>query len=485
MRLNHSDSAPIDVDADLLCIGLFDGDDLPSDFASAPGSMDVRSRFKALSMLRPDRPRRVLVVGLGKREDFDAERARVAAALATRQAGRFEASTIAWVCPEHQIGAGAAAGLTAGTILGAYRFERFKSHPDEADEPGRGQLESLTLIGADDPDGITEVARVSAAAANRARDLQNLPANVADPAFIVARAAEIAAAHGSIELEVLGPEEMERERMGGMLAVAAGSEKDPALIVLRYTGSPSEGRGPKLGLVGKTVTFDSGGISLKPAAGMPEMKMDMSGGAAVLEATAAIAELGLPVDIVSVLPAVENMPSGTATRPGDIITQLNGLTVEVNNTDAEGRLILADALTWCARQGAEPIIDVATLTGAVVVALGSTYAGLMANDDEWAAEVTRAGDTVGELAWRLPLHPEYTKLTRGKVADLSNSGTKRKAGTLYAGAYLEQFVEDVTWAHLDIAGTAWDVGREYVGNGASGFGVRLLVELARNRSTSG
>ena len=187
------------------------------------------------------------------------------------------------------------------------------------------------------------------------------------------------------------------------------------------------------GFVGKTVTFDTGGISLKPAAGMPDMKMDMSGGAAVLEATAAIAELGLAVDLVAVLPAVENMPGGGATRPGDIITQLNGLTVEVNNTDAEGRLILADALTWCERQGAERIVDVATLTGAVVVALGSTYAGLMANDDDWADEVAAAGGIVGELAWRLPLHREYTELTRGKVADLSNSGTQAQGGHALRG----------------------------------------------------
>jgi leucyl aminopeptidase len=165
-----------------------------------------------------------------------------------------------------------------------------------------------------------------------------------------------------------------------------------------------------------------------------------------------------------------------------VITQLNGLTVEVNNTDAEGRLILADALTWTAREGAERVVDVATLTGALVVALGSTYAGLIANDDEWAAEVAAAGDVVGELAWRLPLHREYTEMTRGKIADLTNAGRKRKAGTLFAGAYLEQFIEGVTWAHLDIAGTAWDVGREYVGKGASGYGTRLLVELARRHA---
>ena len=317
------------------------------------------------------------------------------------------------------------------------------------------------------------IARVASEAANRARDLQNTPANVADPAYLADRAREIAAAHDSVEVEVLDRARLEAEGMGGILAVSAGSAKEPALIVLRHSGG-----GPKLGLVGKGVTFDSGGISIKPAAGMELMKKDMSGGAAVLEATAAVAELGLAVDLVSVVPAVENMPSGTAMRPGDIITQLNGKTVEVNNTDAEGRLILADALTFCARQGVERMVDIATLTGAVVVALGSTYAAIISNDDDWAAEVTRAGDVTGELLWRLPLHPEYKQLTRGTAADLTNAAAKRKAGTIYAGSFLEEFVEDVTWAHLDIAGTSWDVGREYVGGGATGYGVRLLVELA-------
>ena len=207
--------------------------------------------------------------------------------------------------------------------------------------------------------------------------------------------------------------------------------------------------------------------------------MDMSGGAAVLEALAAIAELGLELDIAAVVPSTENMPSGSATRPGDIITQLNGKTVEVNNTDAEGRLILADALTWCVREmGADRVVDIATLTGAVVVALGSTYAALIANDDELAAAVEEAAGSTGELVWRLPLHPEYKELTKGTVADLTNSAAKRKAGTIYAGSFLEEFVDDKPWAHLDIAGTAWDTGREYVGKGPTGFGVRLLLALA-------
>jgi len=475
VRVQLIDTSPAETDAHLLCVGLFVGEALPDYLAGAPGSEDVESKFKSLAVVRPREPARVLVVGLGKRDDFTTERARVAAALAVKQAGRYEATSVAWVCPAE---GGAAAGLTAGTILAAYRFDRYKTRPDaddEGDDAPEAEIEQLTLHNAGDTAGIVEIARVASTAANRARDLQNLPANVADPAYLADRAGEIAAAYDSLEVEVLGRDQLEAEGMGGILAVASGSAKDPALIVLRYSGGSP---GPALGLVGKGVTFDSGGISIKPAAGMELMKKDMSGGAAVLEATGAIAELGLPVDLITVVPAVENMPSGTAMRPGDIITQLNGKTVEINNTDAEGRLILADALTWCARQGGERIVDVATLTGAVVVALGSTYAGLIANDDDWAAQLTAAGEVTGELLWRLPLHPEYKELTKGTAADLTNASAKRKAGTIYAGSFLEEFVEDATWAHLDIAGTSWDVGREYVGSGATGFGVRLLVELA-------
>jgi leucyl aminopeptidase len=200
----------------------------------------------------------------------------------------------------------------------------------------------------------------------------------------------------------------------------------------------------------------------------------------VLEAVAAIAELEVGIDLVAVVPATENMPSGTAIKPGDIITQYNGKTVEVNNTDAEGRLILADALAYCAELGADRIVDLATLTGAIVIALGSTYAGLISNDDELSERLSEAGERSGELVWRLPLHPEYKELTKGTVADLTNASAKRKASSIYAGSFLEEFVDGKPWAHLDIAGTAWDVGREYVGSGPSGFGVHLLVALARD-----
>lgn len=207
--------------------------------------------------------------------------------------------------------------------------------------------------------------------------------------------------------------------------------------------------------------------------------MDMSGAAAVLEAVAAIAELGLEIDLLAVVPATENMPSGTAIKPGDVITQYNGVTVEVNNTDAEGRLILADALAYAVELGAERLLDIATLTGAVTIALGSTYAAVVSNDDALAGEVLAAGEETGELTWRLPLHPEFKELMKGTVADLSNLAAKRKAGTITAASFLEEFVGETPWAHVDIAGVAWDVGREYTGNDANGFGVRLLVDLAR------
>ncbi len=263
--------------------------------------------------------------------------------------------------------------------------------------------------------------------------------------------------------------------MGAFAAVAQGTDVEPRLIVMRYRGGEN---GPHLGFVGKAVTFDTGGISLKPGAKMSEMKFDMSGGAAVLEAMSAIASLGLPVTITAVVPATENMPSGHSVKPGDIVTALNGKTIEINNTDAEGRLILADSLSYAIEQGVERIVDLATLTGAIIVALGSTHAGLFSNDDAWCAEVEAACTATGELGWRLPLHPEYAEMVKGKYADLDNAPEGRKASSITAAEFLKAFVDDVPWVHVDIAGTAWDGGRAYVGKGASGFGVRTLVELA-------
>jgi leucyl aminopeptidase len=477
VRVEVSQLAPTDTNADLLVVGLYEGEELPGGLAAAPGAADAKGGSEKLTLLRPEQPERVLAIGLGKRGDADAERLRVAAAVAAKEAAKLETASLAWLLPESDDGEATAAALVTGTILADYRFDRFRG--TDPDEPPPARLESLTLLA---PVGVADAAAAAHACAeaqNRARDLQSLPSNVATPSFLGRRAREIASHHEGVSAEVLGRAEITAKKMGGLVAVSQGSAEEPKLIVLRYAGG---GSGPTLGLVGKGVTFDTGGISLKPSASMHEMKMDMSGAAAVLEAVGAIAELGFAIDLIAVVPSTENMPSGTAIKPGDVITQYNGKTVEVNNTDAEGRLILADALAYAVELGAERIVDLATLTGAVLIALGSTYAAVISNDDELAAAVGRAGETTGELVWRLPLHPEYKALTKGTVADLTNAAAKRKAGTIYAGSFLEEFVGEVPWAHVDIAGTAWDVGRSYTGNDASGFGVRLLVEIARGLS---
>ncbi|HSS32910.1 MAG TPA: leucyl aminopeptidase [Solirubrobacterales bacterium] len=473
MKVEVSESGLLDAGADLVVVGLHEGEELPAEIAAAPGAAAAKGAFKSVAPVFPADGPAVLVIGLGGRDDADAERLRVAAAIAVKEAARREAGTLAWLAPGSVEPEIAAEALVTGTILGSYRFDDFRS--GDPDEP-RTAVESLTLLAPASAAGAAEAARVCATAQNRARDLQSTPANFATPAFLADHAEEIDAGFETVTTEILGREEIVSRGMGGLAAVSQGSVEEPRLIVLRYAGG---GDGPTLGLVGKGVTFDTGGISLKPGAGMQEMKFDMSGGAAVLEAVAAIAELGLAIEVVAVVPATENMPSGSAIKPGDVITQYNGLTVEVNNTDAEGRLILADALAYAIELGAERVVDIATLTGAVVIALGSTYAGLLANDDALAAQLLDAGAVTGELTWRLPLHPEFKEMMKGTVADLSNLASKREAGSATAASFLAEFVGETPWAHLDIAGTAWDVGREYTGKDASGYGVRLLIELAR------
>lgn len=464
-----------DADAALVAVGLYEGESLPAEIEGAPGAADAKGSFKAMTRLYPGGPERLLVVGLGERDELDAEKLRVLAALVAGEAKRLEAPSLAWALPSFEDEEAAAEALVTGTILGAYRYDRFKG-AGEDDEPA-ARLETLTLLGPAELAGAVETARVYSEAANRARDLQETPANFAKPEDLAKRAEEIAAGNDSVTVEILDGDAIRAKGMGGLAAVSQGGPVEPRLIVLHYRGG---GSGPTLGFVGKGVTFDTGGIGLKPSAGMQEMKFDMSGASAVLEATAAIAELGLPVDLITVVPSTENMPSGTAIKPGDVITQYNGKTVEVNNTDAEGRLILADALAYAIELGAERVVDLATLTGAVLIALGSTYAAVISNDDELASELSAAGEETGELVWRLPLHPEYAEMMKGTVADLSNLAKKREAGSITAASFLREFVDDTPWAHVDIAGTAWNVNRAYTGKGGSGYGVRLLVQLVRD-----
>jgi leucyl aminopeptidase len=481
MQVSSTDKHAADVDADTVAIGVFEGEELP---AGAPAALaellstgEARPSFKALALAHAD-GRRWLLVGLGPRSDFTAEHARVAAATAGARAREISTRVLCWEAPVE--GDGAIAGaIVEGTVLGDYSYERHKSAPARAaaDAPPK-HLEALVLASAAGLESAVYGATLVSESVNRARDLQNRPANDLTPTALADYARELGAELEGLTVQVEGLDGIRARGMGAFAAVAQGSEQEPALITLTYEGPSAQG--PMLGYVGKAVTFDSGGISLKPGAKMAEMKFDMSGGAAVIEAVSAIARLKLPVKLIAVVGATENLPSGRAVKPGDIVTAANGKTIEVNNTDAEGRLVLADCLCHAVAQGAERIVDLATLTGAVIIALGSTYAGVMSNDDELVARMSSAGEQTGEIVWRLPLHPEYAELLKGKYADLDNAPEGRKAGTIVGGTFLSNFVGDVPWAHLDIAGSAWELDRAYVGKGASGYGVRLLVALAES-----
>ena len=467
---------PADTKADTRVCGLFDGGKLTdADLQKLVDAGEARGTLKRLCVTHEDTKdggrRRVIIAGLGKEDEFDAEKARVAAAAAASRAKELGAESLSWTAPEKD---GAVTGIIEGTLLNLYSFDQFKSSDDDEDNGADG-LTSLEVVGGDSDEA--ETARVTATSQNAARDLQNLPSNVCNPEFLASRAREIADAHDTVEVEVFDRDQIVGMKMGAFASVAQGSDTEPRLIVLRYKGG---GDGPHLGFVGKAVTFDTGGISIKPSSKMHEMKFDMSGGSAVIEAIDAIATLGVPAQITAVVPATENMPSGNAVKPGDIVTAMNGKTIEVNNTDAEGRLILSDALCYAIDQGVERIVDFATLTGAIIVALGHTYAGLFSNDDDWYGVVEAAGRATGEEGWRMPLHPEFAEAIKGKYGDISNLGEAGAAGSIAGAEFLKHFVGDTPWVHVDIAGTAWGMKRNYVGNGASGYGVRLMIELARS-----
>src|SRR5215217_4496031 len=405
MRAEATTSAPADTGADTIAIGLFDGEPIAHDvdggvLQALVDSGEAKPGLRKLAITHSGGKRYVLA-GLGSRESFDAERARVAAASVVGRARELGTRTLCWELPHH-LGEEETAGFVEGTLLAAYRYRAYKTKPDE--------------------DGGLE---------------QHAPANEMTPSRLAERAHELADELGSLTVETMGRAEIEAAGMGAFAGVARGSHEEPQLITLRY--APDDATGPVLGLVGKAVTFDSGGISLKPGAKMSEMKFDMSGGAAVLEATGAIARLGLPVRVVSVVGATENLPSGHALKPGDILRAKTGTTIEVINTDAEGRLVLADCLAHAVDRGAERLVDVATLTGAISVTFGSTYAGLIGTDDAWCAEVEAAGERSGELVWRLPLHDEYAEAIKGRYGDIVNAVENRKAGSIVAGEFLKRF----------------------------------------------
>ena len=474
------------VEADLVAACVFENEDVPQELVgSAAGVLEDGdfSGKKGSSVLiyNPDglQSPRLLLVGLGARSSFKLDTLRSAAATAAKRARSLKLQSAAFALPVHEGSAArvpAAEAAAEGASLGLYRFDRYKTKADAH------ELSTFTIVSGDE--GVAEGAETGAklaAATVLARDLQNEPSNTATPEFLAERAREVAQRHG-MDVTVLDRAAIEAEGLNGLATVGRSAENEPRFIVLEHKGGGDEA---PVVIVGKAVTFDSGGISIKPTAGMEDMKFDMSGGAAVLGAMDAVGALGLPINVVALVPSTENLPAGNAFKPGDVLELHSGKTTEIVTTDAEGRLILADALSYARRYDPAAVIDCATLTGACHVALGDHAAGLMGNDDALIEEVRRAGEASGERAWHLPLFDEYTEQIRGNTADLRNSGG-RYGGALTAGAFLKEFV-DYPWAHLDIAGVAYSAKARnaYTPKGGSGTPARLLVELLRGRATGG
>jgi len=431
--------------------------------------------------------KRVVLVGLGKRKEGSLEKVRQAmgtAAKAIRTLGAKSFSTpvngLKDDAREASKARDVSQAMVEGALLGLYQFTAYRTE-------NKKEVKALRRMTVVVPDERTlpgvrlgvKHGQIVGEATTFVRDLCNHPANVVTPTYIAREAQKIARERG-VSCKILDRPQMERLRMGAILGVARGSHEPPKFITLEYRGAARAER--PVALVGKTITFDSGGISLKPAENMEQMKADMTGGAAVLASIRAAARLRLPVNVVGIIPATENMPGGRAIKPGDILKSLSGKTIEVINTDAEGRLILADGLTYANRYKPKVLVDIATLTGACVVALGNHAIGVLGNDESLIGELKIAGEQSGERAWQLPLWEEYYEQIKSDVADMKNTGG-RPGGTITAAAFLSKFAGDATWAHLDIASTDWsDKERAYIPKGATGVGARLLIQFLWNRA---
>jgi leucyl aminopeptidase len=479
MLVSLERQAPESVETDALVVLGFEGEK-PSRFAEALAPLvdagEITGKPLEMTLLHGVagmRAKRLLVAGAGKRERFGAAELRKVAGAVVRFLKGKSVRQIAFVV--EPASAQTVAAAVEGAVAGDYEPDRYKSEKN-----GAKPVDRFTVV-AGEGEGLEaalESGRIVAEAQNLARDLVNEPANRLTPTILAERARVIAADSG-LEYECLDRARLEQLGMGALLGVAAGSAEPPAFIVLRYKPAVAESaQTVHLGLVGKGITFDSGGISIKPADGMEKMKYDMAGGAATIAAMQAIAQLRPAAPVTALIPAVENMPGGRAQRPGDIVTALSGKTIEVINTDAEGRLILADALVYARRLGCTHLVDSATLTGAVVVALGHVNVGLFGNDDRMIARVMEAGRAAGEKMWHMPLDDEYRDYLKSAFADLPNVGG-RWGGAVTAAMFLKEFADPAPWVHLDIAGTAWlDDAKPYMAKGPTGLPVRTLVRLA-------
>ncbi len=512
MRFSVTRTPLAETPADLLAVGLFEGArpegplaaldralggqialvQETGDFAGKPGQTALLyGRGQAAAA-------RVLLVGLGKEADLTLDRARQAAARAARQARDLGVAHLATTLCRPARGANgrpatagdAAQAAVEGIILGLHRLDRFKTNPEDREKADKAaRLAQVTLVAGEGeaPGDVTAGAatgEIIASAAAWARELVATPSNEATPSRMAQHAREIAR-DGGFAATILGLEELTRLGAGGILAVNRGSHQfEPAQLgILEYDGTGGAGGAPVV-LVGKGITFDTGGISLKPADGMERMKYDKAGSVTVLATFKAAAALKLPVKLVGLCPWTENTPSGSAYRPGDVVRFLNGKTAEIVNTDAEGRVVLADALAYASRYKPVAVIDLATLTGAIKVALGTEAAGLMTNDAGLAAKVKAAAEATGERVWELPLFDEFKEQIKSDIADIKNTGG-RDGGSITAALFLKEFV-DYPWVHLDIAGMAWaEKDRPYVPKGAVGYGVRLLIQFLRDWARDG
>ncbi|MBI4436299.1 MAG: leucyl aminopeptidase [Candidatus Omnitrophica bacterium] len=446
-------------------------------------SGDVKGKSGEVSLIRTDRlihAPRLFLVGLGKREKFEKETVRQAAGTAAKMLKQYrleEGTFLAETLPTQKFSPETWGELlTEGARLGAYSFERYKTVQEE---PKKALKKVSLLVGRQAPARMergVKIATIITDSVYRVRDLVSEPSNAVTPSRLAAVAKEIGQKTG-VKVTVLEKPAIEKLGMGGLLGVSRASHEGPRFIIMEYNLKAKHR--PLFIFVGKGITFDTGGISIKPANNMEQMKYDMSGAAAVLGTLEAVTRLKLPFRVVGLAPTCENMPGGHAYKPGDILKALNGKTIEVKNTDAEGRLILADALSYAQRYKPDGVVDLATLTGACIIAVGNFVIALMTNNDRLAKKVMQAGESSGERTWQLPLWEEYSELVKSEIADIKNIGDGT-AGTITGAAFLKEFV-NYPWVHLDIASRAWtEKDLPYIPKGAVGIGVRLLVDFLRH-----
>jgi len=501
VELKTRKAEPDKIETDLLAVGIFsDAKELDKLNAQLDGRLDgAIERLIKLGDFKAKEgtseviygngrigAKRILLVGLGEKKNATLDTVRKAAANAAKKSVELKIENLALAL--HKAFAGqsdlSAMGraMAEGAYFGSYRYDEFVT---ESENGRRGRLE-IEVIDSDTAklkklhDGAAK-GIIIGNAQSYARTVANRPGNVISPAKLAELAKALVSSSKNLTCEIFDENRLAKEGMGGILAVGSGSQNKPRFIVLKYNAASKAAKSrPTVALVGKAITFDSGGISIKPATDMEEMKLDKSGGIAVMVALKAVADMGLPVNVVGLIPSAENLPSGTSYRPGDIVTTFSGKTVEVINTDAEGRMILCDALDYAVKEKCDIIIDIATLTGACRVALGKYMAGLMGNDQMLIKQLQRAAEDSGERVWPMPSGDEYAQEMKSKIADLKNTGSKF-GGACTAAAFLRQFVGSSKWAHLDIAGVDMiDKATAFAAEGASGFGVRLLTTYLMN-----